>query len=80
MAVMMFHMANTALLTAGEVLDKQHQEAASKRQKKHSWKNYAGISSTCILDSSAPKRNTDYFSSKAISNWGNIPKIKNTQQ
>ena len=30
-------------LTAGGVLDKQHQEVASKRQKKHPWKNYVGI-------------------------------------
>lgn len=64
-------------LTAGGILDKQHQEVASKRQKKHFWKNYVGIWSTCFPDSSAPKRNTDYFSSKAISNWGKIPKTKN---
>lgn len=63
-------------LTAGGVLDKQHQEAASKTQKKHSWKNYVGIWSTCFPDSSTPKRNTDYFSSKVISSWGKIPNIK----
>lgn len=33
----------TLPLTAGGVLDKQHQEVASKRQKKHTWKNCVGI-------------------------------------
>lgn len=63
-------------LTAGGVLDKQHQEVASKRQKKHTWKNCVWIWSKCFPDSSAPKRHADHFSSKAISSWGNIPKTK----